>query len=99
MLFEEPRKGVQMNEQSGKNDRIAILGVELEWKLRRNAPSLIVITSESPLEFGASYGPSDRARYNLQPRLKLGSRSDFGAGFGPKGLGNLAQALASVASQ
>jgi hypothetical protein len=26
MLFEEPRKGVQMNEQSGKNDRIAMHG-------------------------------------------------------------------------
>ena len=51
------------------------------------------------LSFGASHGPSDRARYNLQPGLKPGSLSDFGAGFGPKGLGNLAQALAWVASQ
>jgi hypothetical protein len=32
MLFEEPRKGVQMNEQSVKNDTIEILAVELEWK-------------------------------------------------------------------
>jgi len=29
-------------------------------------------------------------------RLKPGNLSDFGAGFGPKGLGNLAQALAWV---
>ena len=36
MLFEEPGKGIQMKEQSRKNDRIEILGIELEWKLRRD---------------------------------------------------------------
>ncbi len=34
MLFAEPGKGVE-NERA-KNDRIEILGVELEWKLKRN---------------------------------------------------------------
>ena len=36
MLFEEPGKEMFMKEQSRKNDRVEILGIELEWKLRRN---------------------------------------------------------------
>jgi hypothetical protein len=49
--------------------------------------------SFAPLELRAFLLPIPRVPPSLQP----GSLSDFGAGFGPKGLGNLAQALAWVA--
>jgi|SRR5579863_3643941 len=36
MSFEEPRKGAYVGEQTRKTDRVEILGIELEWKLRRS---------------------------------------------------------------
>src|ERR1700685_4018941 len=34
--FEEAEKETRMKEQTGRNDRVEVLGIELEWKLRRN---------------------------------------------------------------
>jgi quercetin dioxygenase-like cupin family protein len=36
MPFEEPEKVIAMKEQPEKNDRVEVLGIELEWKLRRH---------------------------------------------------------------
>ena len=51
-----------------------------------------------------SYAPSERytllgTNPGFRKACTPGSLSDFGTGFGPKGLGNLAQALAWVALQ
>src|ERR1700733_5165389 len=36
MPFEEAEKEIGMKEQTRRNDRVEVLGIELEWKLRRN---------------------------------------------------------------